>query len=80
MKAVEDLSGMAKVLQTELQQSFVKYTSPGDEGHKPIMLAATALDARYRVLLNPLQLDSAKRCFWIRCVLMDDTCTFRVIV
>ena len=24
------------------------------------MLAATALDSRYRVLLNPIQLDSAK--------------------
>ena len=45
MKAVPDLSGVAKVLQTELQRRFIKYTSPADEEHKPIMLAATALDA-----------------------------------
>ena len=68
MKAVEDLSGVAKVLQTELQRRFVKYTSPGNEGHKPVMLAATALDVRYRVLLNPLQLDSTKK------MLLDQVC------
>lgn len=71
MKAVPDLSGVAKVLQTELQRRFIKYTSPADEEHKPIMLAATALDVRYRVILNPVQLDSAEKmlldqvCYWM---------------
>ena len=68
MKAVKEMSGLAKILQTELQRRFVKYTSPGDEGHNPIMLAATALDGRYRVLLNPLQVDSAKK------MLLDQVC------
>ena len=49
------------MLQAELQQRFVKYTSPGSEEHNAVMLAATALDGRYRVLLNPIQVDSAKR-------------------
>lgn len=60
MKTVEDLSGVAQIPQAELQWRFVKYTAPGSEEHNPVMLAATALDARYRVLLNPIQVDSAK--------------------
>ena len=60
MKTVEDLSGVAQILQAELQRRFVKYTAPGSEEHNAVMLAATALDARYRVLLNPIQVDSAK--------------------
>ena len=54
MKEVEDLSGLATILQTELHQKFVKYTSFRSKAHNPMMLAATALDAHYRVLLNPL--------------------------
>ena len=61
MKTVADLSGVAQILQAELQQRFVKYTAPGSEEHNAVMLAATALDARYRVLLNPIQVDSAKQ-------------------
>lgn len=69
-KSVESMSEVAKTLQTELHRRFVKYTSPGNEDHNPIMMAATALDPRYRVLLNPLQVDSDKN--WIRCVLRSN--------
>ena len=54
MKGNEDLSGIAQMLQAELRRRFVKYTAPGTDGHNPVMLAATALDARYKVLLNPV--------------------------
>ena len=33
----------------------------GVDGHLPVMLAATALDVRYRLLLNAIQLESAKK-------------------
>ena len=49
------------MLQAELRRRFVKYTAPGTDGHNLVMLAATALDARYKVLLNPVQVDSAKK-------------------
>ena len=39
----------------------MKYTAPGVDGHLPVMLAATALDVRYRLLLNPVQLESAQK-------------------
>ena len=61
MKGNEDLSGIAQMLQAELRRRFVKYTAPGTDGYNPVMLAATALDARYKVLLNPVQVDSAKK-------------------
>lgn len=47
MKAVEDLSGLAETLQTELKRRFTKYTALGTEGHNALMLAATGFDARY---------------------------------
>ena len=45
----------------------MKYTAPCDE-HNAIMLAATALDVRYRLVLNPLQTESAKK------LLMEEVC------
>lgn len=39
----------------------MKHTAPGVDGHFPVMLAATALNVRYRLLLNAIQLESAKK-------------------
>lgn len=61
MKKIDDLSYVADVLQSELKRRFIKYTAPGTADHNPVMLAATALDARYRLLLNPVQSESAKK-------------------
>ena len=51
MKKINDVSHVADVLQSELKRRFMKYTAPGVDGHLPAMLAATALDVRYRLLL-----------------------------
>ena len=51
---------MATVLQSELKRRFRKYTDPNDPEHDPLFLAATFLDPRYKVLLNPIQTESAK--------------------
>ena len=62
MKAVGgDISTVAEVLQAELQRRFKKYTAPGIVGHHALMLAATFLDVRYRLLLNSVQRVSAKK-------------------
>ena len=56
-----DVLKAADILQMELQRRFKKYTAPGVIGHHALMLAATFLDVRYRLLLNSMQCDSAKR-------------------
>ena len=61
MKKVVELSEVAVVLQTEIQRHFVKYTAPGISGHNALMVTVTFLDLRYRLLLNPMQSDSAKK-------------------
>lgn len=61
MKKIPQLSTVAGSLQSELHRRFAKYTSPSAEGHNPVMLAATSLDVRYKLLLNAVQLTSAKR-------------------
>ena len=61
MKNIAELTDVAELLQKELKYRFVKYTAPATEGHDPIMLAATALDPKYKILLNPVQLESAKK-------------------
>ena len=61
MKKINDVSHVADVLQSELQRRFMKYTAPGVDGHLPVILAATALDVWYRLLLNPVQLESAQK-------------------
>lgn len=48
------------LLLSELKRRFRKYTDPGDASHDPIFLMATALDPRYRLILNPTQLARAK--------------------
>ena len=60
MKATQCLSDIARLFQSDLKRRFVKYTDPGIDGHNVIMLAVTALDLCYRLLLNPVQSDSAK--------------------
>ena len=49
-----------KVLLSELTRRFRKITDPSDECHNPLFLMAMALDPRYRLLLNPVQVESAK--------------------
>ena len=62
MKATEDLSGVVRMLQAELRQRFVKYImAPGTDEHNPVMLVATALGARYRVVLNTIRVESTKK-------------------
>lgn len=54
------LIGASKILQSELQRRFRKFTDPNDSDHEPLFLMATALDPRYRVLLTASQQHSAK--------------------
>ena len=61
MKKINDVSHVADVLQSELKRRFRKYTAPGIDGHLPVMLAVTALNVQYRLLLNAVQLKSAKK-------------------
>ena len=49
------------MLQKDLHRRFVKFTAPGVDNHNAVMLAATALDVRYRLLLNTAQRDSARQ-------------------
>ena len=61
MKKNREVSEAATVLLTNLKQRFRKYTDPCDPYHCPLYLAATCLDPRYKLLLNPTQLNSAKK-------------------
>lgn len=51
----------ARILQRELQKRFKKFTDPAAYEYNPLFAMATALDPRYRVILNTLQLQSAKQ-------------------
>ena len=61
MKKLPDVSEAASVLLANLKQRFRKFTDPSDPEHCPVYLAATCLDPRYKLLLNPTQLSSAKK-------------------
>ena len=61
MKKLPDLSTVASVLQSEVKHRFRKCTDPHDPEHDPLFLVATFLDPRYKLLLNPSQIDSAKK-------------------
>ena len=50
----------SNTLPFELKRRFRKFTDPGDAKHNALFLMATALDPRYRLLLNPTQTCSAK--------------------
>ena len=61
MKKVAGMVEPATTLLTELKRRFRKFTDPTSLDHDPLFLAATALDPRYRVLLNPSQKESARK-------------------
>lgn len=61
MKKIPDMTQAASVLLVDLKWRFRKFTDPHDPDHCPVYLAATCLDPRYKVLLNPTQLNSAKK-------------------
>ena len=60
MNRQPEVSPVSRVLLSELKRRFRKYTDPGDVCHEPLFLMATALDPRYRLILNPTQVDRAK--------------------
>ena len=60
MNAHIEVGVASKRLQAELKKRFKKYTDPSDERHQCIFLLGTALDPRYRLLLNPVQLSATK--------------------
>ena len=60
MKEKPGLREIASLLQKELSDRFQKVLVPTDFNFDPIFVAATALDPRYRVLLNEEQLRHAK--------------------
>ena len=49
------------MLQSEVRHRFRKYTDPQDSEHDPLFLVATLLDPRYKLLINPSQIGSAKK-------------------
>ena len=61
LKQNTDVAEAAQVLQKELKARFKRYTDPSDPNHESLFLIGTALDPRYRLLLNPFQVDSAKQ-------------------
>ena len=56
-----DVGEATQVLLHELKKRFKKITDPGDSDHEPLFLVATALEPRYKLLLNPVQQDSSKK-------------------
>ena len=61
LKNVPDLSNAVTVLQSEVRHRFRKYTDPHDPEHDPLFPVATLLDPRYKLLINPSQIESAKK-------------------
>jgi len=60
-KSNPGVSEAAELLLTEPKRRFRKYTDPGNLEHEPLFLVATALDPRYKLLLNAVQLGSANK-------------------
>ena len=60
MKRRGGLAGAAANLQSELKRRFDKILNPKALDHDPIFLLATALDPRYRVVLDTEQMVSAR--------------------
>ena len=54
------VSTAARVLLTEFKRRFQNVTYPSHPDHDPLLLASILLDPRYRLLLNPNQIMSAK--------------------
>ena len=61
MKSQPEVKEAARILQHELQKRFKKFTDPAEYEYNPLFAMATTLDPRYRVILNTLQLQSAKQ-------------------
>lgn len=51
---------VASIMQLDLKRRFRKFTDPSDSQYNPLYITATALDPRYRLLLNPQQTESVK--------------------
>ena len=62
MKSSSDrhIGEVAKLMQVDLKRRFRKFTDPYDSQSNPLYIMATALDPRYKLLLNPGQTDFAK--------------------
>lgn len=60
MSRNSEVGAAATELQSELKRRFRRYTDPNDSYFEHIFLLATALDPRYRLLLNPVQMSAAK--------------------
>jgi len=61
MKKVPEMMEVSNVLQSEQKRRFRRCTDPDNPNHDPLFLMATMLDLRYKVLLNPVQLESSKK-------------------
>ena len=60
MKDQRGLGGAVALLRSELKRRFDKILNPKAPDYEPIFVLATALDPRYKVVLNTEQLTSAK--------------------
>ena len=56
----EDYTTISCVILIELQRRFAKYIVVEFPGYDPTFAVATLVDPRYRLLLNPQQVESAK--------------------
>lgn len=54
-----DLSNAACTLQSELRYRFRKYTDSNGPEYDPLFLIAAFIDPQYKLLLNPIQTNSA---------------------
>lgn len=61
MKALPEMNEVALSMQKSLEQRFQKYTDPAHDQYNPLFLMATSLDLRYQVVLNDVQVTSAKK-------------------
>ena len=56
-----EMSEAAQLLLSELKRRFRKYTNPNDGEYEPLFIVGTALDQRYRLVMNAVQIQSAKK-------------------
>ena len=56
-----EMSEAAQLLLRELKKRFRKYTNPNDGEYESLFIVGTALDPRYRIILNAVQVQSAKQ-------------------
>jgi hypothetical protein len=63
MKKIPSITQVAAMLSIELEKRFSRLVEFQDEQHDPIYLVATMLDPRYKIALEPEQIQYAKREF-----------------